>query len=269
MKHYISICSDRFATEAKKVDLFEWTILASRPDYAQKTKDESMLVFNGYNETLSEYPRKESELNRFSSIFIDCDNENSDPTIIEQFKNVMQNFDYLIYETASSTNERPKFRAIIPLDGELEWNKYAKQAVFQLFHRFADEKASWFFSPTLDKLDTIYEHEVGRWFPCELITRKVEEMKKLDEQKETHLLLQQIRMSRLHKDRHNPEGWRHLPSVKKCLEGLCIGERDNALCAACFAMDKNGYRDAIPQFLDECVVERSFKDKWRRRYSRW
>ena len=151
MKHYISICSDRLANEAKKIDLFDWSVLATLPEYAKPTKEESMLVFNGYNSDLDEYPRKESELDKFSSIFIDCDNEASDPDIIEKFKNVMQNFDYMIYETASSTKERPKFRAIIPLDGELEWNKYGKQAIFQLFKRFADEKASWFFTPTFDR----------------------------------------------------------------------------------------------------------------------
>ena len=268
MKHYISICADKEATEAKKIDLFEWSVLATQSKYAASDKLDSMLVFNGYNSQLDEYPRRESELDNFSSIFIDCDNPTSDANIIEKFKTVMQNYDYMIYETASSTRERPKFRAIIPLDGELVWDKYAKQAIFQLFSKFADEKASWFFAPTLDKLDTIYDHAAGRWFPCELITRKVEELQKLDLQKQTNILLQQIRMSRFLPREPNPEGWRFLPSVKKCLEGLNIGERDNALCAACYAMDKNGYRDAIPQFLDECVVERSFKDKWRRRYSR-
>ena len=266
MKHYISICSDRLANEAKKIDLFDWSVLATLPEYAKPTKEESMLVFNGYNSDLDEYPRKESELDKFSSIFIDCDNEASDPDIIEKFKNVMQNFDYMIYETASSTKERPKFRAIIPLDGELEWNKYGKQAIFQLFKRFADEKASWFFTPTLDKLDTIYDHVAGRWFPCELITRKIEELKKIDVQRETNIILQQMRMSRNSAQLHNPEGWRNLPSVKKCLEGLHVGERDNALCAACYAMDKNGYRSSIPQFIDECDVEMTFKRKWKSRY---
>ena len=272
-KHYISICGANDSKYAEKIDLFEWSVFTTLPVYAAEKKDDSMLVFNGYNSDLAEYPRKESEVNRFSSIFIDCDNgKDKDPStwdkdIIEKFKEAMQNYQYMIYETASSTKERPKFRAIIPLDGIMAWSKDAKQAIFQLFKRFADEKASWFYAPTLDKLETIYSHE-GDWFPCRLIYDKISELKKLAQQKQSNAILQQIRMARLYHHQRNPNGWRNLPSVKKCLEGLSKGERDNALCAACYAMDKNGYRDAIPQFLDECVVDYSFKDKWRKRYSR-
>lgn len=268
MKHYISICAHKEATEAKKIDLFEWSVLASQPQFAQKDKLDSMLVFNGYNSELWEYPRKESVLNKFSSIFIDCDNETSDPDIISKWKEKMEGYDYMIYETASSTKERPKFRAIVPLDGELDWDKYAKAAIFQLFSRFADEKASWFFTPTLDKLPTIFDHITGHWFPCEVLQREIDEAKRRESLRKSSLAVAQMLRHHTHQYEQNAEGWRHLPSVKKCLEGLNVGERDNALCAACYAMDKNGYRDAIPQFLDECVVDYSFKTKWRRRYSR-
>jgi hypothetical protein len=133
---------------------------------------------------------------------------------------------------------------------------------------FADEKASWFFTPTLDKLPTIFDHVAGHWFPCETIQREIEKAKSLETQKKSIMAIAQMRRHPTCHVERNAEGWRYLPSVKKCLEGLSKGERDNALCAACYAMDKNGYRDAIPQFLDECVVDYSFKTKWRRRYSR-
>ena len=268
MKHYISICADKEATEAKKVDLFEWIDLASLPQYAQKDKLDSMLVFNGYNEALWEYPRREAMLDKSSSIFIDCDNPECDPDIMERWKEKMDGYDYMIYETASSTPERPKFRAIVPLDGELDWNKQAKVAIFNLFTEFADEKASWFFSPTLDKLPTIIKHVTGRWYPCEVITNEIERVRRSEMERTSRMLMTQIMRSRRTSYEPNKEGWRFLPSVKRCLEGLCVGERDNALCAACYAMDKNGYKDAIPQFLDECVVDRAFKEKWRKRYSR-
>ena len=266
MKHYISICADKEATEAKRIDLFDWSLLATLPEFAAKDKLDSMLVFNGYNSDLTEYPRRELFLNKFSSVFIDCDNETSDPDIVSKWKKEMEGYDYMIYETASSTPERPKFRAIVPLDGELDWDKYAKAAIFQIFSSFADEKASWFFTPTLDKLPTIYDHITGHWFPCEIIQREIDSAKRRDVMRKTNFAIAQM-MNRgtCHKER-NAEGWRNLPSVKKCLEGLSVGERDNSLCAACYAMDRNGYRDAIPQFLDEVSVDWQLKQKWRKRY---
>ena len=97
---------------------------------------------------------------------------------------------------------------------------------------------------------------------------EIDNVRRADNLKRTNMLIVKLLQVRSNKLHPNPQGWRHLPSVKKCLDGLCIGERDNALCAACYAMDKNGYKEHIPEFLDECVVESSFKDKWRKRYSR-
>ena len=273
MKHYISICTDKEATDAKRIDLFDWSVLATLPQYAKKEKLDSMLVFNGYNNALEEYPRREYCLNKFSSIFIDCDNKDEDPDIITKWKEKMDGYDYMIYETASSTKERPKFRAIVPLDEELDWNKNAKTAIFHLFGQFADEKASWFFAPTLDKLPTIIDHTSGCWFPSKLLKMEIVRIEEQERIRQSEYNLKQMRR-RLYASvfgtTNNAEGWRYLPSVKKCLDGLSVGERDNALCAACYAMDKNGYRDAIPQFLDECVVDGRdsafLKDKWRKRY---
>ena len=268
MKHYISICADLRSTTATKCDLFEWSVLVTQPQFAKKNKEDSMLVFNGYCSTENEYPRKESSLNKTSSIFIDCDNPSSDPNIIDKWRERMSGYDYLIYETASSTPERPKFRAIIPMDGEVDWNKYVKRAVFNMFSEFADPKASWFFSPTLDKLDTIEENTTGRWFPAHVVVEQATRLKQLDDDSASLRALTQLRhtLGRTVEFKQNSEGWRNLPSVKKCLEGLHVGERDNALCAACYAMDKRGYRSSIREFLDECDVEIEFKNKWKSRY---
>lgn len=267
MKHYISICAGNKAETARRIDLFEWSVLASLPEYAAEKKDDSMLVFSGYSPDLDEYPRLEKHLTRFSSMFIDCDNPEGDKDIIERFKERMSNWDYMIYQTASSTPELPKFRALIPLDGELTWSKYVKKAVFEMFSEFADPRASWFYAPTRDKLHTIYENTTGNWFPSkEVLERanRIEQMELLESQRRD---MANMRWILSHPDQKpNPEGWRNLPSVKKCLEGLHVGERDNALCAACYAMDKNGYRSSIPQFIDECDVEMTFKRKWKSRY---
>lgn len=266
MKHYISICADKEATEAKKIDLFEWSVLATLPEFAQKDKLDSMLVFNGYNDELPEYPRKESMLNKFSSIFIDCDNPLCDRDIIAKWKEKMDGYDYMIYETASSKPERPKFRAIIPLDGELEWNKEAKKAIFNIFKDFADDKASWFFSPTLDKLPTIIDHVAGRWYPCEVITNEIDKLRREAMDRNARAMISQILHERNTTFKHNPEGWRFLPSVKKCLEGLHVGERDSSLNAACYAMKQCGYKDKIPEFLDDVICDNEIKRKFRNRY---
>lgn len=206
-------------------------------------------------------------MDRFSTIMIDCDNPEADIDIMEKFKARMSNWDYMLYETASSTPERPKFRAIIPMDDVLSWSKYVKKAVFNLFSEFADPRASWFYAPTRDKLHTIYENQTGNWFPSKEVLEKanhIEQMEILETQRRD---MAHMRWRLSHPDQQpNPEGWRNLPSVKKCLEGLHVGERDDSLCAACYAMDKRGYRSAIPQFLDECYVPSEMKAKWRRRY---
>ena len=61
-----------------------------------------------------------------------------------------------------------------------------------------------------------------------------------------------------------PSTW--LINVKKCLDGLHKGERDDSLNAACYAMDKNGYREHIREFLDEVFCERSIKEKFYRKF---
>lgn len=81
-KHYISICACNKATEAQKIDLFQWSVLSTFPQYAAESKNDSMMIYAGYNETKDIYPRLESSVDRFSTIMIDCDNPTSDPHII-------------------------------------------------------------------------------------------------------------------------------------------------------------------------------------------
>lgn len=269
MKHYISVCAERGAScpVAGRVELGEAMGLLSTEELAVDDKTNSILLFNGYKNTDERYARLERELDRFSTIFLDVDNKQSDPRLLDEFKGVMGDYDYWLYETYSSTPERPKFRVIIPMDAELKWDRNAKAAIFRLFQKFADDKASWFFSPTLNKLETVTHHETGREFPARLVKKYIDELASQEQMEATAKVLRYMRNGlRRETFGHNPEGWRHLPSVKKCLEGLHVGERDTALCAACYAMDRNGYRSSIPQFLDECCVDREFKNKFRNKY---
>lgn len=269
MKHYISVCAERgsSAKTAGRVELDEAMSLLSTDKLAVSDKESSILMFNGYKNTDERYARLERELDRFSTIFLDVDNKQKDPKLLDEFKDVMKNYDYWLYETFSSTPERPKFRVIIPIDEELNWNKNAKIAIFRIFQKFADEKASWFFSPTLNRLDTVIHHETGRDFPARLVKNYIDELANREQMETTAKVLQQLKNKfREANFGHNPDGWRNLPSVKKCLAGLSEGERDNSLCAACYAMDKNGYRGSIHEFIDECDVPEDFKRKWKNRY---
>ena len=49
--------------------------------------------------------------------------------------------------------------------------------------------------------------------------------------------------------------------MKRCLEGLHKGERDEAINRACYGMRENGYASYIATFLDEIVVPNEFKIK--------
>ena len=267
-KHYISICACNKATDARKIDLFQWITLSALPKFAADNKNDSMMIYAGYNETKDVYPRLESSVDRFSTILIDCDNPSSDPHIIEKFKERMSEWDYMLYETASSTPERPKFRAIVPMDDVLTWSPYMKKAVFNEFNEFADERASWFYTPTKDKLNTICENRTGKWYSSKAIIEIANRLEKEDKMRRDREMLLAMKWRLRH-----PEGfqqkagsWRNLPSVKHCLEGLYVGERDDSLCKACYAMNKNGYRANIPEFLDECDVPSEMKAKWRGRY---
>ena len=269
MTHYISICKEQGTTcnMAVKAPLSECLSYICRPENSKANKTDNFLLFPAYSHSETEYPRWESRVDRFSVIVLDCDNHQCDPSIIDKFKERMKPYNYLIYETFSSTRECPKFRAIIPLDDELVWSKSAKKAIFERFKDIADFKASWFFSPDANHLDTVYEHDGIEYSASSLLEdiNKIEDRRKFEED----MYKLKSRISSWHgkgNERKNPEGWRFLPSVKKCLEGLHVGERDSSLNAACYAMKQCGYKDKIPQFLDEVACDRSIKDKFRNRY---
>lgn len=273
MTHYISVCEDAGtkATTALRVPLQD--AVEHFPDMASPNKTDNTLLFGGYFDLPCAYSRSEGQdYMKMNVVLIDCDNgENNKPytwdkDIIQKFKADMADYQYIIWETYSSTAERPKFRALIPIDGTLKYTKEVKQAVFKVFRDYADAHASWFFAPDTAHLPTVYHKSEGKLFSASCIERIADDMlttrRLMDAEQQRRSAIRSI----LSPSSRNVDGWRNLPSVKKCLEGIYKGERDNSLCAACYAMDKNGYRSAIPQFLDECIVEDEFKRKFRRRY---
>lgn len=233
---------------------------------APESKHECWLVSNGYKDSTGKYTRAEFNFRWIDTIILDVDNKQSDPTLLEQFKRDYEKYSYFLWETASSTPECPKFRVILLLDKRIEWlnepEKFTKKAVLGLFAKYTDNKASWYFSPVKSKLSSFTAHK-GQPFPSKLIEDRILVDKMFANiNKQARTVIDELRPKR----ERNPEGWRHLPSVKKCLDGLAKGERDNSLNAACYAMKNNNYKDKIPQFLDEVVCDSEIKNKFRRQY---
>ena len=269
MEHFISISTKRgiYAPKAKKVVFEKIFPLLCEEKIASEEKQNSILIFNGYSSVLGSYRRLESEINRFSTIFLDVDNTQMNQNIIQEFKQEYRDFEFFLYETFSSTKEHPKFRAIILLDDELNWNKSAKKAIFNLFRKYADEKASWFFTPTKNKLGTVHHNE-GKLYPASKLKEKIEEEERRERMKRTNQIIKQFQINTWMKNNNIEKklSWRNLPSVKHCLDGLVVGERDSSINSACYALLKNGYKDFIHEFLSEVSCDSSILSKFAKRY---
>jgi hypothetical protein len=76
MEHFISVCAERGnrCVLAGKVRLDEAMTFLSTEELAGEKKEDCVLIFNGYRDMDSPYSRNESSLDKFSTIFIDCDN---------------------------------------------------------------------------------------------------------------------------------------------------------------------------------------------------
>lgn len=269
-KHYVSInyepgLSGKLMFKAPLEDA-----LHEAMEKAPESKHDCWLISNGYNDDGGRYLREEHNFKYIDTILLDVDNKDSDPELMNRFMEEYGQYEYMLWETASSTAERPKFRAILMLDDKIEWvnepEKYTKKAIHNMFSKWTDDNASWFFTPTKGKLDTFIHHD-GIEYPSFFITSNVRLMGFQNEMESTR----RETFGKIHmrgENGRNSEGWRNLPSVKHCLEGLVKGERDTSLCKACYAMDKNGYRDSIQTFLNEvATVEPSMRRKWLLRYS--
>ena len=271
--HYISVCQNNKTDIAMKVPLDDAMAFLINPENCADTKDGSILLFCGYRDEET-YKRWENHMQKCSVIMIDCDNKQCDKDIMQKFKKSMENYDYYLYETFSSSEEQPKFRAVIPLDKEIEWSKYLKTSVFHMFSQYADDKASWFYAPTKNKLDTFTIHSVGNELPTTTLEQYINNLKIMEQIKQTQDSLEQAKYNERKElgwvKERNPSSWRNLPSVKKCLSGLSKGERDSSINAACYAMNKNGYGRNISEFLDEISMTsnlpRDMINKFKQKY---
>ena len=270
MEHYLSVTNDsgKFSNTMVKAPLGQ--ILRESARKAPEKKEDCWLVSNGYNDRGGKYTRAEHNFDWIDTILLDVDNPQGDPSLLDKFKCEHAQYDYVLWETASSSVARPKFRVILLLDKKIPWinepQKFTKAAILQTFSRWTDNKASWYFTPTKSKLDTFFGNR-GKPYPSTNITNLVSLNEKLCEamKPSTAGAWDKANMS---PRTHSSEGWRNLPSVKRCLDGLRKGERDDAINKACYGMRENGYASDITTFLDEIIVSNEFRVKFKNKYAR-
>lgn len=274
MNHFVSVSIDEGTNckDALRVPLYD--VVEHFGALAKPAKTDNTLIFGVYLDLPDAYERKGLEEHpgaKINTLFIDCDNgekerpETWDANIVEKFREDMKEYKYIMWETYSSTKERPKFRALIPLDRTIKFSKFVKQAIFHVFKDYADSHCTWYFTPDTRHLDTVEQHmsDEFKLFGADVISN-IAEQKRSQQEKLVNWSFQIHNASRgICK---SPDGWRNLPSVKKCLEGLLKGERDDSLNRACYAMKQNGYLASIPEFLDEVDVPNDMKLKFRGRY---
>lgn len=265
MEYNISISTENgtYAKVMKKMPLGEF--LKRQMQNPPEDKHECWLFSNGYSDAES-YHRLESEFRYFDTILLDVDNKDSDPTLLKQFEEEYKEYAYFLWESASSTPECPKFRVIMLMDNRMEWSHDAKIAIKQLFGKYTDDNASWYFSICASKVNTFRPHMGAKRYPSYRIAQLASTNRRIAEEASSMAMLRMSRYQSSDSQYANPDGWRNLPSVKKCLDGLVKGERDTSLNAACYAMDKCGYRAKIREFLSEVCVDAKIKQKFLGKY---
>ena len=233
-------------------------LISEAPKTEEKT--DAYLISNGYSNE-DTCGRKEENFTEINSILLDCDNEQADKDLLKKFDCEYFQLEKVVYQTASSTSEKPKFRVIIPLDEPISLTgnikmRHIKKAVAKIFEKYTDPKASWFFTPTKDKIETI-KYYSGQAFKSWDLIQKANEFTAV-EALDNACFEEKAKLY----NGDNPEGWRNFQAVKDCFTDLREGNRDDLINAACYAMQKNNFTKAdIREFLSEIPpVGKDFKD---------
>ncbi len=161
--------SGKGATDMVKMELTQ--ALKEAMLKAPEDKHDCWLMSHGYSSESNEYHRGEGSFNRIDTILLDFDNEDKDKDLKTKFEDEYNKYDYIIWESASSTSECPKFRVLFLMDKPIEFLigedgvKYTKKAIVSIFAKYKPDKvASWFYTPTKSKLNTV-KHNRGIAFP--------------------------------------------------------------------------------------------------------
>lgn len=233
-----------------------------------KEKTDANLISNGYCDK-EECARKEENFKEINSILLDCDNEQADKDLLTKFMHENIQLEKIVYQTASSTPEKPKFRVIIPLDEPISLTgnikmRHIKKAVAEIFKKYTDPKASWFFTPTSNKIETIkyYSGQAYKsWNIISLANNYVGE----DAINNSYFEVKS------QYNNGNNSGWRNFKTVKDCFAGIVKGERDDKIYDACYAILKHFSKVEVREFLDQLFSEqpqlkKEFEAKFRNQY---
>ena len=259
---HVACCTEggRFAKTATTRELGE--LLASLGDPSEyPSKENSTLIFGGYSSAPT-YGRRESDLELMDCIMIDCDNNDSDPDIMDTFEQRFSQYEYYLYETASSTEECPRFRALFPMDSTVDLKKHdiknIKKVVYELFSGFADKAASWFYLPTTG---CPVRHHEGERYPSESIVRSADFMTKVDEmnRENRRKIAEESSVSRKHDvnwvlNNLNVAAWLNTPFPNKHGNGdLSHNGMYRAIVTAAAANCQEAY---------DIIREKALRDKW-------
>lgn len=260
MNYYVSVGTNYKSNVFVCWPLGETLGFLLKPENASVEKG-GWLFHPAYIASDKPYMRLESKLERFSVIMIDCDNKTNDPDIINKWFAAMGCYDFIIYETYSSTKECPKFRAIIPMDEELQWSKNAKTAIIDTFAQFTDKQASWYYAPTRNKLDTVRANKAGIKFPAKTLKDRIgtlELMEKIEENQRAleHAKWEDRKQAGWVRERGRKD-YHELPLVQEYMSAF-KGERNSTAYKAACSMFARGYEDyEIKSMLNEGPLERS------------
>lgn len=278
MEHYFSymIEGGRAAKKSLRLSIEESFNILWTPEHTKAIeKGTGSLMAMGYDKTKESLDeRKEALFTHMSVMMIDCDNLTYDKDIMRKFEDYLTNYEYWTYESASSTPDRPKFRAIVPLDAEIEWTQFNKKAIGHLFSMFVDEGASWFEEPLLPKLNTIKHHE-GKLFPAKVLEKTIQLLRADYEKKNDEYMMKRNkdmlwRMRHPDYNRHNNVSnnakVRHYldtPYMKLTGNGDSDSSLYTAICVCITANDESTLEEVMNKAMSEhwtrTEIERKIK----------
>lgn len=122
--------------------------------------------------------------------------------------------------------------------------RHIKKAVAEIFKKYTDPKASWFFTPTKDKIETIKYYSGQPYKSWEIIS--------LANNYTANEAINNACYENKAQYSNNPEGWRNFKAVKDCFTELREGNRDELIFKACSAILLNNFTKAdLREFLSE------------------
>lgn len=249
MKHMISINPHfgRTVPEMRRMhldDALDYTI-----KNAPANKFDCWLMASGYSSKTEVYHRGEDCFDCIDTILLDFDNEDEDGNVYDKdlltnFEKEFAQYDHIVWESASSKEDHPKFRAIFLLDKTIPYLqsdgvKYTKRAILSIFSKYRpDRGASWYFTPTLSKVCTV-KRTNGIPFPSLRVEWLANSMMKTDMMNTAKFSVNQKNEGECNSELRNRD-WHNLRNVQNNAV-LIQGQKRNQLISMLGSLHKAGY----------------------------